>query len=449
MPRSLRHKPLLVRLNNRRVGKLLKQSSGAIEFGYHRDWLDWPDAIPVSLSLPLREDIYRGEVVAAVFENLLPDTDGLRRHVAERVGANGIDAYSLLSAIGRDCVGALQFSDPDRPDDTDSTAIDGEEVSESEIERMLLNLGRAPLGLDDDQDFRISLAGAQEKTALLRYNGRWLKPRGTTPTTHIFKTQIGQLPNGIDLSNSVENEFYCLKLAEAFGLPVNHAEIHRFGETKALVVERFDRRWTADGRLLRLPQEDCCQALSLPPTRKYQNEGGPDMLDILELLKGSDRPAEDQAQFLKSQILFWLIGATDGHAKNFSLFLGPGGRFSLTPLYDILTAQPSLAAGQIRRNQMKLAMSVGNNRHYRIDEISARHFEQTAIAAGIREKVVSEIIENTIEKTQAVLVGISELFPSGIMKETHEAIIQSTRKKLTKLSSPAENNNEINVEQSY
>ena len=169
----------------------------------------------------------------------------------------------------------------------------------------------------------------------------------------------------------------------AFGLPVNAAAIHIFGKTKALVIERFDRTWTKDGRLLRIPQEDCCQALSTPPTRKYQNEGGPGMVDILTLLKGSDIPADDQKNFLKAQILYWLIGATDGHAKNFSLFLGPGGRFNLTPLYDVLTAQPSLDARHILKKQMKLAMSVGNSRHYTIDSIQGRHFVQTVQRAGL------------------------------------------------------------------
>src|SRR5437867_9577333 len=155
----------------------------------------------------------------------------------------------------------------------------------------------------------------------------------------------------------------------AFGLPVNAAEIRVFGETKALVIERFDRKWTRDGRLLRIPQEDFCQALSCPPSRRYQSHGGLGMIDVLKLLKGSDTPAEDQKTFLKSQVLFWLIGATDGHAKNFSIFLGRGGRFQLTPIYDVLTAQPSLDDRQIERKQMKLAMSVGDSRHYRIDEV--------------------------------------------------------------------------------
>src|SRR3546814_10893583 len=205
------HALLLVYLNNRLVGHLAKEPGGAISFRYDYIWLGWEQAFPVSLSLPLREDPYRGEAVAAVVENLLPDAEPLRRRVAEKVGARGIDAYSLLAAIGRDCVGALQFIADGTGERIDSTTIEGEPVDDAAIEKMLRNLAQAPLGPNRDEDFRISVAGAQEKTALLHYEGQWFKPRGTTPTTHHIKTQIGQLPHGIDLSNSVENEFYCLK----------------------------------------------------------------------------------------------------------------------------------------------------------------------------------------------------------------------------------------------
>ncbi len=422
MPRRRQYAPLHVYLNNRLVGRLLKEPSGAIEFRYDESWLEWGRALPISLSLPLREDAYRGEPVTAVFENLLPDSDALRRRVAEKVGARGTDAYSLLSAIGHDCVGALQFITDGIEKDTNSTAIEGQAVTDEEIGQLLRNLSQAPLGLDRDDDFRISVAGAQEKTALLWYNRRWLKPHGTTPTTHILKTQIGQLPNGIDLSNSVENEYYCLKLIEAFGLPVNHAEIKTFGETKALVIERFDRHWTKDGRLLRLPQEDCCQALSVPPSRKYQSDHGPGMVEILNLLKGSDNPAEDQKTFLKAQILFWLIGATDGHAKNFSIFLGRGGSFSLTPLYDVLTSQPSLDACQIERKQMKLAMSVGTNRHYRIDEIHARHFIQICDKAALPKSLVQTVIEEIAAKTDSAVAQIGNGLPADFPEEIHISV---------------------------
>lgn len=195
MARRKAHPPLRVLLNGRLVGYLNKAPSGAISFRYDQSWLDWEHTLSVSLSLPLSEDTYRGTPVAAVFENLLPDFEPLRRRVAEKVGAAGIDAYSLFAAIGRDCVGALQFVIDDDHDDDDGThgdhhdagTITGVVVGDDEIENLLNGLAQAPLGLDRDDPFRISVAGAQEKTALLWHKGRWYKPHGTTPTTHILK----------------------------------------------------------------------------------------------------------------------------------------------------------------------------------------------------------------------------------------------------------------------
>ncbi len=429
MPRRPSHPPLRVLLNNRLVGHLRKDASGAITFQYDRNWLDWEHALPISLSLQLREDSFRGATVAAVFDNLLPDSDMIRHRVAEKVGAAGTDAYSLLAAIGHDCVGALQFIAGDgEPDIAKPGALSGEPMDDSAIEKLLKGLAQAPLGLSRDDGFRISVAGAQEKTALLRRDGKWLKPHGTTPTTHILKPQIGELPNGIDLSNSVENEFYCLRLASAFGLAVNKATIEAFGGTKALVIERFDRRWARDGRLLRVPQEDCCQALSVPPTRKYQSEGGPGLRDLLNLLKGSDDPAADRAAIFKAQILFWLIGATDGHAKNFSIFLRPGGRYRLTPLYDILTAQPSLDAGRIQPRQMKLAMSVGNSNHYRIGDIAGRHFVQTGEAADLPKSLMRNCVESVIDSTTEAFTRVEgelpKRFPGAIHQSVKTAVTQ-------------------------
>jgi len=380
--------------------------------------------------LPLREERYIGAPVINVFDNLLPDADAIRKRVAERVGAEGIDAYSLLYALGHDCVGAMQFlTDGDDPGPAGS--VDGKPVSADGIADMLKNLATAPLGLGDDEDFRISLAGAQEKTALQYKDGQWFKPIGTAATTHIFKPQIGQLPNGIDLSNSVENEYLCLKLMEAFGVPVAKAEIAEFGDRRTLIVERFDRLWTRDGRLLRLPQEDFCQALSVPPTRKYESDGGPGLRPIIELLKGSDTPEDDIMTFMRANIIFWLIGATDGHAKNFSIFLTPGGRFRLAPLYDVLTAQPSLDAHQIPRGKFKLAMAIGKNRHYAVNDIVPRHFQQTADMAGIGKPAMKALfeelagrVERTTEKVQEAL---PKGFPTSLVASITEALSQRTR----------------------
>lgn len=433
MPRPRQHPPLRVLLNNRLVGHLEKEPSGAIYFRYDESWLSRDNATPVSLSLPLREDAYKGERVVSVFENLLPDSEILRRRVAEKVGAKGTDAYSLLSQIGRDCVGALQFVNQGDEAVHAPSGITGQIIGDEDIEKLLNNLVRAPLGLDRDQDFRISVAGAQEKTALLRHKGKWLKPHGTTPTTHILKPQIGTLPNGIDLSNSVENEYYCLKLMAAFGLQVNAAEIKMFGRTKTLVIERFDRQWTRAGRLLRVPQEDCCQALSCPPGRKYQTEGGPGMVDILKLLSAADAPAEDQKAFLKSQILYWLMGATDGHAKNASLFLGPGGRFKLTPFYDVLTAQPSLDDRQIERKQMKLAMSVGEKRHYRIDEIKGRHFIQTAERAGLPGSLAIGALEEVARAAESAMQKVERELPSNFPGTIHTSVKTAVTSRLQRI----------------
>jgi serine/threonine-protein kinase HipA len=432
MARRRQHVPLHVYLNNRLVGHLLKEPGGAISFQYDESWLGWESAIPVSLSLPLREDAWRGAPVVAVFENLLPDSELLRRRVAERVGAEGADAYSLLAAIGRDCVGALQFV-ADGVDERGS-GIEGELIDDTAIEKLLRNLEQAPLGLSKDDGFRISVAGAQEKTALLWDGKRWRRPLGTTPTTHILKPQLGELPNGIDLSNSVENEFYCLRLLAAFGLPVNNATIETFGRTRALVIERFDRRWTRDGRLLRLPQEDCCQALSVPPSRKYQSDGGPGLAQVLDLLKGSDTPDEDRKTVLKAQILFWLMGATDGHAKNFSIFLGPGGIFHLTPLYDVLSAQPSLDARQIERKQMKLAMAVGAKNHYRIDGIQGRHFFETGRAAGFSKTTVQTVIDEIVATAGETLERLADELPPRFPKAIHASVSKAFAARLRVLS---------------
>ena len=436
MPRRRLHPSLRVFLNNRFVGRLDKSPSGAITFQYDRAWLAWDYTLPVSLSLPLREEAYRGAPVVAVFENLLPDSEVLRRRVAERVGAEGMDAYSLLAAIGHDCVGALQFvpEGGGEIDNRDVGTIDGEPIDETGIEQLLKRLAQSPLGLDHDDAFRISVAGAQEKTALLWHEGRWLKPRGTTPTTHILKPQIGALPNGMDLSNSVENEYYCLQLAAAFGLPVTRAEIRTFGETKVLAVERFDRHWTQDGRLLRVPQEDCCQALSVPPSRKYQNEGGPGLVNVLGLLNGSDHPAADRATVFKAQLLFWLIGATDGHAKNFSLFLTPGGTYHLTPLYDVLTVQPSLKARQIERKQMRLAMSVGTNRHYRMSEIQPRHFIQTGREAGLPQGLIWDAFETMVAAAEPALERVKRDLPADFPPAIHAAVKATLSKRVEQLA---------------
>ncbi len=211
--------------------------------------------------------------------------------------------------------------------------------------------------MDAGDDFRISMAEAQEKTALLRYDGVWIRPSGFNPTTHILKTQLGVLPAGIDLSDGVENEYFCMSFRRVMGMEVAEIAIADFEDVRSLVVTRFDRRWAKDGRLIRHPQEDFCQALTFPPSQQYQLDSGPRIKEGVGLLAGSDDPEAGQRAFFRTQVLFWLLGATDRHAKNFSVALRPGG-FRMTPLYDVLGAQKAVDDGQFRQNRMRLAMAV-------------------------------------------------------------------------------------------
>ncbi len=180
---------------------------------------------------------------------------------------------------------------------------------------------------------------------------------------------MGPGPQGIDLSTSVENEWLCVQILQAYGIPVAECRMATFGEHRTLIVERFDRKLASDKSWwLRLPQEDFCQATATPPALKYESDGGPGIRRILEVLQGSERAEEDRRDFLRTQVVFWLLAAIDGHAKNFSLFLLPGGAYRLTPRYDVLSAHPVLGngRGRLARQKVRMAMAVwGANRHYR------------------------------------------------------------------------------------
>ena len=431
MARPRKRLPLTVFLNGRLVGHLKKETSGAIDFQYDPAWLHWEHTFPISLSLPLREDRYIGDGVVAVLDNLLPDNAEIRRRVAARVSAEGADAYALLAAIGRDCVGALQFL-PDGATPGPAGRIEGLPIDEERIGALLANLGPTPLGVShEDEEFRISIAGVQDKTALLFWKNKWHLPHASTGTTHILKPQIGVRGNGLDLSKSVENEHLCMRLTSALGLPTAATDIQEFAGKRVLVIQRFDRQWTRDKRLLRIPQEDCCQALSVPPVRKYQTDGGPGIRQILQFLKASDHPADDQRLFIKAQIAFWLLAATDGHAKNFSVFLHPGGGFRLTPLYDVMSAQPLLDAKHIQRKQMRLAMAVGDTRHYILDTILPRHFIQSAAQAGMSAGVVNAVMTELLEQAPQAIATAQEQLPDDFPESISGSIIGGFQRRLS------------------
>ncbi len=427
---------LHVYMNGVLVGELSRNRQGLLTFCYASNWLSSPTAHPLSLSLGLRASPWRGDIVLQFFSNLLPDSPALLERIDRRLSIGSTHPFDLLAVIGRDCAGALQLI-PDGEKYTPLT-IQAKALSVSDIESLLSDLSKRPLGMAVDGNFRLSIAGAQEKTALLKMNGQWMLPYGATPTTHIFKLPIGVLnANTLDLSTSCENEFLCLKIAQAYGIEAANAEIVQFGSQKALAVERFDRKWLSTDTLLRLPTEDFCQALGVSSALKYESDGGPSVSSIMHLLRYSTRPQQDCLSFFKAQILYWLLGNTDGHAKNFSIFLMPSG-YRLTPLYDILSVWPLVKSGGLPVQKLKLAMAqLGKNRHYKLSEISGRHFLATAVRSGMTETLARHVIEEMALQTTSVIERVAKKLPKEFPEDVAEAIFQGMQSQANRLLSDA------------
>lgn len=427
---------LTLALNGIVVGTLEKAAGGEISFFYHDSWLERSGARAISLSLPLQTVKFRGEVVYNFFDNLLPDSESIRSRIQARFQTPTKQPFDLLSQIGSDCVGAIQLY-PEGRQINSVTEIHATSLNDNEIEKLLLGYKEAPLGMEADiDDFRISLAGAQEKTALLWYQNQWHRPEGSTPTSHILKLPIGYIAaNGIDLSESVENEWLCLKIAEEFGLPVAYSEIKYFGKQKALVVERFDRRWSPNNSwLMRLPQEDFCQVLGVAPALKYESDGGPGIADAMKLLLGSQQAIQDRDIFFKSQILFWMLAAIDGHAKNFSVFIELDSAFRMTPIYDVMSAFPLMHPRGIPAKKAKMAMALlGRNRHFHWSTILPRHFISTAKQVNYPEDNVVQLMAEMKEKTEQVIAAVKAVLPQGFPEKISEPIFSGLRRQSAKL----------------
>lgn len=441
MGRKSHRQQLNVWMNGLLVGEWTLAHGEEI-FAYHASWLNHPQTRPLSLSLPFLPNnaAHRGAVVNAYFDNLLPDSDIIRRRLAQHHRLSDSAPFTLLAALGRDCVGALQLL-PEDETPQNLQCIIGEPLDDAAIAALLQQTVQPglPGQRNSDADLRLSIAGAQEKTALLQHAGRWQRPLGSTPTTHIFKLPLG-LVGGMqaDMRSSVENEWLCAQLVAAFGLPVARCDIAHFEAQKVLVVERFDRRLSSDGRwLMRLPQEDLCQATATPPYLKYQADGGPGIARILDILAGSENSETDRRQFFKAQVVFWLLAATDGHAKNFSLFHLPGGRYRATPLYDILSAHPVIGhgAGKVAPQKAKLAMAVrGQSNHYLIERIQPRHWLAQARSSGLTEAWADELLNELADNTSEILQKIEGELPPDFPADVAETIFHGIRRQREKLT---------------
>lgn len=428
--------------NGQRLGTWSLSTRARMEFKYDETWLDAEQASPLSLSLPLplpgHNTAYAGKAVDAYFDNLLPESEAIRRRIQERFHTASRNSFDLLAAIGRDCVGAIQIV----PAEEAPTKIDRIEVaplSDDEVAAEIAWVTSSRSLSRDHKEFRISIAGAQEKTAFVRHGGKWCRPVGSTPTTHIFKLPLGQVSEyQADMSTSVENEWLCAKILAAFGLPVARCEIGQFGSHKVLIVERFDRQLHANGRYwLRLMQEDFCQATGLPWHMKYQSDGGPGILDIADILRGSADPDGDREKVFKAQLIFFLLAAIDGHAKNFSIRILPGANFRLTPFYDVLSAWPVIGkkSKEIPIEKANLAMSLpGKRQHYSLKTIQRRHFDLLLQRMGVGQ-IGRTWIDDVLASVPDVIEVAQRGLPRGFPQAMLERILQGLKRSAALLES--------------
>lgn len=419
-------KALNVWMNGILVGQWSQGSRGSNTFQYDPDWINSEYARPLSNSIPITPShpIVKGEVVAHYFDNLLPDSAEIRNRIQSKFRTESTATIELLQAIGRDCVGAVQILP------TSETPIDVQQISSSPLNNrqvadlLIANSAGRVLGQElDDDYFRISIAGAQEKTALLKINGEWHLPHGATPTTHILKLPLGLIggERRFDMTTSIENEWLCAKILEKLDFNVAQTEIATFDGVKALVVKRFDRKWVDNNTwIARIPQEDFCQVFGLPNTKKYEADGGPSIAKIMQHLAASQFAEEDRLHFIKTQFMFWLLAASDGHAKNFSVAINEGGQFQLTPLYDVLSAWPIIGnqPNQIPYQRAKLAMAIRTrNAHYNFDEIARRHWQEFTRKLGVPNAFdeMQHIADKIIEKIDSIYEELPDVFPVALI----------------------------------
>lgn len=402
---------LVALLNGDRIGILEQSLRGDLTFSYEDAWRNAPGAYALSISMPLTRASHPDAVVRPFLEGLLPDNRQVLERWGRRFQVSAGNPFALLRHVGEDCAGAIQFVDPKRVEAMLESPGTVDWLTEDRVADLLRDLTeRHGTGRFTAEEGQFSLAGAQPKTALL-YDGRqWGIPSGRTPSTHILKPPAQPRLDGFEV-----NEHFCLNLAAELGIATARSEVRLFSGQPAIVVERYDRIRDEDGNLIRIHQEDACQALAVPPWTKYENEGGPGAPDVVSLLlRESDDPDHDIGAFIDALVLNWAIGGSDAHGKNYSLILNPGS-VRLAPLYDLLSVLPYDAEIPYRR--AKLAMRV--DREYLIWKIRRRHWEGLAIRCGLDpDPVVERTIELLATVPEAAHSTANRLRAEGLAEET-------------------------------
>ena len=403
-------------------------------------WVSRPDAIPLSASLPVRAEPFDDRAARPFFAGLLPEQEK-RDQVARALGVSSRNDFALLEGIGGECAGAVTFTHVGEKPIERATNVDYRLLDDRELAAVLDRLPERPL-LAGEEGIRLSLAGAQDKLPVLIVDGRVALPLHGVPSSHIIKPPIRRV------EDSVHNEGFCLALAKAVGLGTAAAEIREVEGRQYLLVTRYDRifgsgehdpeKWVPvfgkrscsnkeverddDSKknhpvlVRRVHQEDVCQALGVAPEYKYQNEGGPSLVDCFALVRKVTRPAALFLPRLLDAVIFnALIGNHDAHAKNYSL-LYSAGAVALAPLYDLLStaAYPELSS--------KMAMKIGG--YYEFDDVLPRHWERFAKDAGLAAPQVRRRVLDMCERLPAAAAALRDGFKSrGLNRPVVDRII--------------------------
>jgi serine/threonine-protein kinase HipA len=400
---------LTVLLYDRVAGQLVRER-GKHTFTYDPAYAAAPDATPLSLSMPLAVAEHRDSAVLPFLLGLLPDNDAVLRRWGREFGVRPSNPFGLLAHVGEDCAGAVQLVRPERVDHLDPGDVAWLEDEQVAARIRRLRLDPTAWQLTGSQG-QFSLAGAQAKTALHRDRGRWGVPSGRVPTTHILKPAISGLDDH-DL-----NEHLCLDLARRLGLTAAQSRIVQVADVRAVAVTRYDRIRDASGAWIRVHQEDMCQALGVPPSRKYQADRGPSAEQIAAQLRttaphgGADSAV---AAFVDALALNWIIAGTDAHAKNYSLLLS-GRAVRLAPLYDVASVLPygdpdaggtGGSGGDVDLHDLhdlRSAMRIGGE--YALSYIGRDNWSRLAASVGLDPDTVLTRVTELAERTPVALAA--------------------------------------------
>ncbi|MEX1046283.1 MAG: HipA domain-containing protein [Actinomycetota bacterium] len=400
---------LAIWLSGTRVA-LVEQERGKLRLAYTPEAMDrYPLGSPLlSLSLPLTSERYPQGVVRAFIDGLLPEGEP-RRAAAADFELVASDTFGLVRAIGRDCAGALIIQPVDEPPPPSPTTLTAEPLSEADIVKLVGNLRSAPLGVS--ANVRISLAGMQEKLLLTQMpDGSWGRPVAGTPSTHILKPEHPTYPD------TVENEAFCMRVARNLGLPVASVKTTTIGGRRLLVVERYDRVVSPDGAVERLHQEDFCQALGIPPEKKYQENGGPSLQRLGDVLQAAAGPDSIET-LLQGVAVNVLLANGDAHGKNFSLLHAQSGALVLAPFYDLMSTLPY--------GDDRLAMYVDDVR--RTNRVTGDRIVNEAVKWGMSKRRAAEVVGDILARTPGAVEAArqeTEDVPDGFPRTVESQLAQ-------------------------